>query len=507
MTMNGNLLIAGSERRGSNGNFHGIAAATGEPLPVSFGGATSEDVEYAASQAWDAFSVYRETELDRRAEFLDTIAEEVESIGDDLIVRAMAETGLSRARLEGERARTLGQLRLFAREVRDGRFQELRFDRADPSRKPLPKPDLRLRNVPLGPVAVFGASNFPLAFSVAGGDTASALAAGCPVVVKAHSAHPGTSELVGRAVQRAVARAGLHPGTFCLLFDTGFEVGQKLVADPRIRAVGFTGSRRGGTALMEIASRRKQPIPVYAEMSSINPVILFPGALKKRAVDIASTFVESLVLGAGQFCTNPGLLLAVDGEGLDVFVDTAAKLLPQIDAQAMLTPSIAKAYCDGVAKLKAHAEVRAVASGKAGSQFEGTAALFETSADAFLAYHELQDEVFGAAGLVVRCKDLKQLEQVLDALDGQLTIALQISEEDESLARGLVPKLELLAGRLLVNGFGTGVEVSPAMVHGGPYPATADGRSTSVGTLSIYRFLRPVSYQDFAVALLPAALR
>ncbi len=507
MTIIGNLLIAGSEKRGTNGEFHGIEAATGNLLPVSFGGATPEDVERAASEAWAAFQLYRATDLESRAAFLETIAQEVESIGDVLIVRAMAETGLPRGRLEGERARTLGQLRLFAKEVRDGRFQELRFDGADPSRKPVPKPDLRLRNVPLGPVAVFGASNFPLAFSVAGGDTASALAAGCPVVVKAHSAHPGTSELVGRAVQRAVARANLHPGTFSLIFDTGFEAGQQLVADPRIRAVGFTGSRRGGTALMEIASRRKQPIPVYAEMSSINPVILFPDALKNRAREIASAFVASLILGAGQFCTNPGLLLAVDGADLDTFTQTAAELLPEISAQPMLTPSIAKAYCDGVARLEQHPEVRSIASGKTGSAYEGAAALFETSAESFLAHHELQDEVFGAAGLIVRCRNLTQLNEVVDALEGQLTVALYIDDGDQDAVTSLIPKLELLAGRLLVNGFGTGVEVSPAMVHGGPFPATSDGRSTSVGTLAIYRFLRPVSYQDFPAALLPAPLR
>ncbi len=507
MSINGNLLIAGTERRGSNGEFQGIEAATGNPLPTSFGGASTADVEQAAAQAWEAFATYRETNLDRRAAFIEKIADEVEAIGDELVVRAMAETGLARGRLEAERARTTGQLRLFAREVRDGRFQELRFDTGDASRKPIPKPDLRLRNIPVGPVAVFGASNFPLAFSVAGGDTASALAAGCPVVVKAHSAHPGTSELVGRAVQRAVASAGLHPGTFSLLFDAGFEVGQRLVADHRIRAVGFTGSRRGGTALMEIASKRRQPIPVYAEMSSINPAILFPGALKHGATGIAKAFVESLILGAGQFCTNPGLLLAVEGKDLDAFVARAAQLLPEANPQAMLTPGIAKAYGNGVARLQRHPEVRTVATGKSGSEFEGTAALFETSAAALLAHHELQDEVFGAAGLVVRCKDLGELETVLDALEGQLTVALYATDADADDARRLIPKLEMLAGRLLVNGFGTGVEVSPAMVHGGPYPATADGRSTSVGTLAIYRFLRPVSYQDFTSALLPEALR
>ncbi len=507
MTINGSLLVAGSEKRGTRGEFYGVEAATGTALPVSFGGASGEDVEEATRLAWEAFASYRETDLETRAAFLETIASEIEAIGDELIVRAMAETGLPRGRLEGERARTMGQLRLFAKEVREGRFQELRFDGADPSRKPVPKPDLRLRNVALGPVAVFGASNFPLAFSVAGGDTASALAAGCPVVVKAHSAHPGTSELVGRAVQRAVAKAGLHAGTFALLFDTGFEVGQKLVADARIRAVGFTGSRRGGTALMKISSERKQPIPVYAEMSSINPVIFFPNALKSRAAEIATAFVGSLVLGAGQFCTNPGLILALDSEGLDTFIAKTRELLPDVGAQTMLTGSIAKAFCDGVARLEKHPEVRLIANGKQGSEFEGTAALFETTAAAFLAHHELQDEVFGAAGLIVRCRDLAELERVLDGLEGQLTVALHIASEDEPDAKRLVPKLEMLAGRLLVNGFGTGVEVSPAMVHGGPYPATADGRSTSVGTLAIYRFLRPVSYQDFTSNLLPPPLR
>jgi NADP-dependent aldehyde dehydrogenase len=507
MTINGNLLIEGADTRGSNGDFSGIEAATGAPLPVSFGGASPADVEQATRLAFEAFDTYRETDLETRATFLEAIASEIEAIGDELIVRAMAETGLPRGRLEGERARTTGQLRLFAAEVRQGRFQELRFDAADPSRKPVPKPDLRLRNIPVGPVAVFGASNFPLAFSVAGGDTASAFAAGCPVVVKAHSAHPGTSELVGRAVQAAVAKAGLPAGTFALLFDTGFEVGQRLVADPRIRAVGFTGSRRGGTALMKIASERKQPIPVYAEMSSINPVILFSNALANRAEQMASSFVSSLALGAGQFCTNPGLIIAVDGEGLNAFIARARDLLPETGAQTMLTPSIANAFREGVGRLEQHAQVSMLAKGKTGGEYDGVAALFETSAASLLEHEELQDEVFGAAGLIVRCRDVAELVRVIDALEGQLTVALFIDDGDLVDAGRLVPKLEMLAGRLLVNEFGTGVEVSPAMVHGGPYPATADGRSTSVGTLAIYRFLRPVSYQDFPEGILPKPLR
>ncbi len=367
----------------------------------------------------------------------------------------MAESGLPRGRLEGERGRTVGQLRLFAAEVRAGRFQDLRFDAADPERKPAPKPDLRLRNIAIGPVAVFGASNFPLAFSVAGGDTASALAAGCPVIVKAHSAHPGTSALVGRAVQKAVAASGMPEGTFSMLYDSGLEIGQALVADPRIRAVGFTGSRAGGLALMDIAARRKQPIPVYAEMSSINPVLLFPHALAARGQAIGKAFAGSLTLGAGQFCTNPGLLLAVDGPGLQSFLDAAGEALSAIPAQTMLTAGISKAYATNRAKLAEHEAVSLVAEGLEGDASQGRAALFVTSAAQFLADHALQDEVFGATGLVVRCADLRELEQVLDALEGQLTIALHIDEADEADARRLLPTLELLAGRILVNGFGT----------------------------------------------------
>jgi NADP-dependent aldehyde dehydrogenase len=506
MTLTGELLIGGTARRGAGGAIQGFEAATGAPLPVTFSGATAGDVNEATRLAWDAFPIYRETALEARAAFLETIAQNILDIGDSLIERAMAESGLPRGRLEGERGRTVGQLRLFAAEVRAGDFQSLRFDAPDPERKPAPKPDLRLRNIAVGPVAVFGASNFPLAFSVAGGDTASALAAGCPVVVKAHSAHPGTSELVGRAVQKAVADCGLPVGTFALLFDEDRAIGQALVADPRIRAVGFTGSRAGGTALMQIAANREVPIPVYAEMSSINPVILFEHALAKRGAAIGKAFAGSLTLGAGQFCTNPGLIIAIDGPGLEAFIAAAREALTAIPAQTMLTSGISKAYLSGVAKLASHAEVTTVAQGLEGGATQGRAALFSTSAEAFLAHRELQDEVFGAAGLIIRCRDTDELDRVIDALEGQLTAALHIDEADHQAARRLLPKLELLAGRLLVNGFGTGVEVSPAMVHGGPYPATSDGRTTSVGTLAIYRFLRPVSYQDMPRDLLPAAL-
>jgi NADP-dependent aldehyde dehydrogenase len=507
MTLSGDLLIGGANVRGAAATFAAINPANGSPMEPSFAGATREQVEKATTLAWGAFPVYKETSLEDRARFLEAVAEGILALGDELVLRAINETGLPRGRIEGERARTVGQLRLFAKEVRDGVFQELRFDPADADRKPVAKPDLRLRNIALGPVAVFGASNFPLAFSVAGGDTASALAAGCPVIVKAHSAHPGTSALVGKAVVDAVAACGLPSGTFALLFDAGFEVGQTLVADHRVRAVGFTGSRRGGTALMKIASERKQPIPVYAEMSSINPVILYPNALLSRGAGIGRSFAASLTLGAGQFCTNPGLIIAIEGAGLDAFIESAAAALSEAPAQTMLTGGICEAYRKGVARLSSSSSVSQVSAGKNGTAHQASAALFETTATAFLADPELQEEVFGAAGLIVRCRDDGELRRVVESLEGQLTIALHVDVKDVDVASQMIPQLELLAGRLLVNGFGTGVEVSPAMVHGGPYPATSDGRSTSVGTLAIYRFLRPVSYQDFPVGLLPAPLK
>jgi NADP-dependent aldehyde dehydrogenase len=507
MTLSGDLLIGGANVRGASATFSAINPADGSSMEPTFAGASKVQVEQATALAWEAFPLYKETPLEDRARFLEAIADGIIAIGDDLILRAIDETGLPRARIEGERARTVGQLRLFANVVREGKFQELRFDPADASRKPVAKPDLRLRNIALGPVAVFGASNFPLAFSVAGGDTASALAAGCPVVVKAHSAHPGTSALVGKAVMDAVAACGLPPGTFALLFDAGFEVGQGLVADHRIRAVGFTGSRRGGTALMKIASERKQPIPVYAEMSSINPVILYPNALRNRASEIGTSFASALTLGAGQFCTNPGLIIAVDGPGLDAFIDSATAAISEAQAQTMLTGGICEAYRKGVARLSSSSSVSRVAAGKDGTSHQAAAALFETTATAFLGNPDLQEEVFGASGLIVRCKDEAELRAVVESLEGQLTIALHVDAGDIAAASSIIPQLELLAGRLLVNGFGTGVEVSPAMVHGGPYPATSDGRSTSVGTLAIYRFLRPVSYQDFPAELLPEPLR
>ncbi len=507
MTLRGENLIGAEARRGTEPAFRAVEAATGEALEPDFPGASQSDLDRACALAEAAFDSYRETDPETRAGFLEAIAENILAIGDDLVIRCMAETGLPRPRIEGERARTAGQLRLFASVVRDGSYVAARIDPALPDRKPLPRPDLRLRRIAVGPVAVFGASNFPLAFSVAGGDTASALAAGCPVIVKAHPAHPGTSELVGRAVRKAVASCGLPEGTFSLLFDAGQSIGQALVADPRIAAVGFTGSRRGGTALMAIAARRPTPIPVYAEMSSINPVLLFPAALAERGAAIGRAFAASLILGAGQFCTNPGLILALPGPGLDAFQEAAAAALRESPAATMLTPGIHRAYREGVARVAAHTAVTRLAEGPEGSPMQGRAALFATDSDAFLADPALQEEMFGASALVVRCPDFAAMRAVLEHLEGQLTASLHLAPADHAEARDLLPLLERRVGRILVNGFGTGVEVAHAMVHGGPYPATSDGRTTSVGSLAIDRFLRPVSYQDVPDALLPAALQ
>lgn len=508
MTITGKMLIGSRSVHGQNAGFNGFNPASAEMLEPSFSGAGEAEVQQACALAAAAFDSYRESAPEQRAHFLDKIAENILALGSDLIDRAAAETGLARGRLEGERARTVAQLRLFSEVVRSGDWLGLRIDRAMPDRKPAPRSDLRLRHIGIGPVAVFGASNFPLAFSVAGGDTASALAAGCPVVVRAHSAHPGTSELVGRAVQMAVAESGLHEGVFSMLSGAGIQLGADLVADPRIKAVGFTGSRAGGLALMHIAASRHEPVPVYAEMSSINPVILLPAALCARADAIGKDFAASLALGAGQFCTNPGLVLALDGSGVDAFMAAATAAVKASAAMTMLTPAIHAAYRDQIERLSQHAALQNAAQGQPNTgpnQCEVN--LFSVDASAFLADASLQHEIFGAASIVVRCANFTVLQDVIARLEGQLTATLQMNEEDLPLARALLPQLEAKVGRILVNGFPTGVEVGHAMVHGGPFPASSDPRSTSVGSLAIERFLRPVCYQDFPDALLPEPLK
>ncbi|MDG2534496.1 aldehyde dehydrogenase (NADP(+)) [Sphingomonas sp. HITSZ_GF] len=507
MALTGELFIA-SKRVGHDGpGFQAVAASTGTPLEPSFTLATKADVEAATAAAEAAFPVYSALPREQRAAFLEAIADEIDALGETLTERAMQESGLPHARLTGERGRTSGQLRLFAKELRLGEYLRARIDHAIPDRQPAPKPDLRLRMIPLGPVAVFGASNFPLAFSVAGGDTASALAAGCPVIVKGHSAHPGTSELVAGAIQRAVAKTGMPEGVFSLINGAGNEVGSALVSHPVIKAVGFTGSRGGGTALMKLAASRPVPIPVYAEMSSINPVFLLPAALEARAEALGKAYIGSLTMGAGQFCTNPGLVLALDSPALDRFLAAATEAVSGAAAQTMLTPGILKAYENGVARWASAPGLKQVARGQEGSASCGRAALFEMTGADFIADPSHAEEVFGAASLLVRCADLDELLKVVSLLEGQLTATLHLDDADTEVAAKLLPILERLAGRILANGWPTGVEVTDAQVHGGPFPSTADGRSTSVGTLAIDRFLRPVAYQDLPAALLPAELR
>ena len=506
MSITGHLLIGQSRVFGKNGQLRGLDAATGEPLSPLFGGASLDDLECACALADAAFDRYRETSPEERAVFLETIARHMLALGDTLIARCMTETGLPRGRIEGERARTISQLALFASVVREAGFMDVRIDPALANRTPQARADIRLRNIAIGPVAVFGASNFPLAFSVAGGDTASALAAGCPVIVKAHSAHPGTSELVGLAIQQAVRECNLPEGVFSLLFDSQHTISQALVADCRVKAVGFTGSQRAGVALMNIAAARPEPIPVFAEMSAINPVVLLPHALAERGAQIAAAFTASLTLGAGQFCTNPGLILAIEGPALAAFERAAIDALAACPAATMLTPQIYANYCDGVEKLRAQPYIELLGRGKPGGRFQGEAALFATNAEAFLAHPPLREEVFGASSLIVRCPDAATLLQALNALGGQLTIAVHSDPSDYPALAALLPSLEKKAGRVLLNGFGTGVEVCHAMVHGGPFPATSDSRTTSVGSMAVQRFLRPLCYQDFPQALLPPAL-
>lgn len=488
--------IIGFGRGALNGStLQGFNPATGEDLPPLYHSASVAELDQAAQLAHAAFAIYSHTTGAERARFLRRIAEGIESLVDKLIARANLETGLPEPRLRTETARTCNQLRLFADLVEEGSWVDARIDHGDRDRQPLPKPDVRSMLRPLGPVVVFGASNFPLAFSVAGGDTASALAAGCPVIFKAHPAHPGTSELVGLTVCEAVKSCELPEGVFSLLFDSGNEVGTALVKHPLIKAGGFTGSRAGGRALFDIASSRPEPIPFYAEMSSVNPVVILPGALRERSDQIAAGLHASVTLGVGQFCTNPGLVLLADNEDSDAFVKKLGELMAGTAEQPMLTSAISSCYRNGFSARMNHAAVQTI----------GESALFKTTAADFLAHPELAEELFGPSTLVVTYTD--QLVELVQALEGQLTATIHGNDEDLRANQDLIRLLETKAGRLVFNGFPTGVEVGHAMVHGGPYPATSDGRSTSVGTRAIFRFTREVCFQDFPNSALPRELQ
>ncbi len=505
MPIRGQLFI-GSERVTTPSIFVAVDAATRQPLAGEFSIATQEHVALACTLAEEAFEQFRAASLEKRASFLESCAANIGKLGDELLQRAGAETGLARGRLETERGRTMNQLNLFAGVVRQGDWLGLRIDRAQPDRKPLPRSDLRQRRIPLGPVAVFGASNFPLAFSAGGGDVASALAAGCPVVVKAHPAHPGTSELVAGAIADAVAESGLPPGIYSHLSGPGNELGAALVSHPSIQAVGFTGSRQGGLALLGLAARRLVPIPVYAEMSSINPVVILPGALRTRGSMLASAFVASLTLGVGQFCTKPGLVILIDSPEAEQFIAAAGEAVANVPSAPMLTQAIQANFDRGVERLCANSPVTQLRRGREGGG-AAVAALFSVRAADFLNVEHLAEEVFGPSSLIIRCASEAELVRVLRKLEGQLTGTLHVDRADYPFAKSLIPLLERKVGRVLVNGWPTGVEVAAAMVHGGPYPATSDARTTSVGTLAIERFLRPVCYQDLPPDLLPDELR
>jgi alpha-ketoglutaric semialdehyde dehydrogenase len=476
--------------------------------PTEFEEASAAHVETALEAAAGAAHEYRRASPAQRAAFLDRIAEEIEGVGDLLDV-AHAETALPPERLAGERARTTGQLRLFANLVREGSWVEARIDRALPDRRPLPKPDIRRMLIPIGPVAVFAASNFPLAFSVAGGDTASALAAGCPVVVKAHPAHPATSERAGHAVVKAAAAAGMPPGVFSLIQSTRNDIAIALVQHRHTKAVGFTGSLRAGRALFDAAARRPDPIPVYAEMGSVNPVFLLAGALADRAEAIAEGLATSVTLGVGQFCTNPGVVVGVASSAFDRFVQRLDALIRQAQPGTMLYPALLESYEAGVRRLSAVAgttTVRASAGG-AGQTSCALPSLFDTTAQTFLRHRELAEEVFGPSTVVVRCGSSEEMGAVARSLEGQLTATVHGGPADLVEHAWLVSILEDKAGRLIVNGFPTGVEVCASMQHGGPYPATTDSRTTSVGTAAIHRFARPVAYQNFPEPSLPPELQ
>jgi alpha-ketoglutaric semialdehyde dehydrogenase len=501
MQITGQHLINGAWISG-NETFQS-SPASGPAYAFSVG--TPADIDAAALAAEAAFPAYSALSREIRAQFLEEIAAQIDARGDQITAAGISETGLPEARLVGERGRTTGQLRLFAAHIRKLDYLNLRHDAALPVRAPLPRPDIRMMQQPIGPVAVFGASNFPLAFSVMGGDSASALAAGCPVVVKGHSAHPATGEVVARAVLAAIEKMGLPKGVFSLVQGGRRDVGEALVRHPLIRAVGFTGSLAGGRALFDLCAARPDPIPFFGELGSVNPMFVLPAALAARGAEIASGWAASLTLGAGQFCTNPGIGVVIESGQVDTFIVSIAAALEPVLPQIMLTDGIADAYRAGAARIAdagAKPVMQRPEQGRRASPY-----LYQVTGDEFLANPHLAEEVFGPLGLIIRAKDKGQMQDIARALQGQLTCTLHLDAGDTPLAQSLMPILTRKAGRILANGFPTGVEVCDAMVHGGPYPASTNFGATSVGTMSIRRWLRPIAYQNLPPELLPIELR
>lgn len=494
----GKHLIAGEwvagETTFSNAPAHG---------PVrDFSVGTPAHVDAAAKAAEEAFWSYGFSSRAERAAFLNKIADEIDARGEAITEIGTQESGLPAGRLQGERGRTVGQLRLFASHIEKGDYLDRRHDLALPDRQPLARPELRLMQRPVGPVAVFGASNFPLAFSTAGGDTASALAAGCPVLVKGHSAHPGTSDIVAQAISAAITATGVHPGVFSQIQGGNRAVGQAVVQHPLIKAVGFTGSLGGGRALFDLCATRPDPIPFFGELGSVNPMFLLPHAMQARGEAIAKGWSGSLTMGAGQFCTNPGIAVVIEGADCDAFIKTVIDALALVGAQTMLTDGIAQAYRSGRDRIRASAGVQEVLTSTCDLR-NATPFLFATTGKEWLANETLGEEIFGPLGMVVKVRDFNEMLAVAKSLHGQLTCTLHMDAADTKTARALMPILERKAGRILANGFPTGVEVCDSMVHGGPFPASTNFGATSVGTMAIRRFLRPVCYQDIPADLLP----
>lgn len=507
--LTGQNFIGFEKKASGEKKLQAFSTVLRKDLPTEFSIATAAEIEEGIGKATRAFDVYRQTSFASRADFLDAIADEIMQLGDSLVERAHQESALPEARITGERGRTVGQLKLFATLLREGSFVEAIIDTALPDRKPLPRADLRRMMLPIGPVAVFAASNFPLAFSTAGGDTASALAAGCPVVVKAHSSHLGTNELIASAIITAAQKCGMPDGVFSSLIGEGSQLGQQLVKHPQIKAVGFTGSFRGGMALLKAAvNEREEPIPVYAEMSSINPVLVLPDKIKTEPDAAAAQLGASITLGVGQFCTNPGLLFLLKDENTDGFIQKLEGVLSRVQPATMLNLTICAAYYKEREQLLSQQGVTAVITGNdASGEFKASASLAQTSAENFRRNNTLHNEVFGPTSLVVLCENEEDLKASLKALHGQLTGTLMGTAGDIRRFQSSVDLLVQRVGRLVYNGVPTGVEVSHSMMHGGPFPATTFPHFTSVGTEAIKRFLRPVCYQDCPPAFLPDALK
>ncbi len=530
-TLHGQQIIGGQLSAGSASTFHATNPATGQAIGPEFHEATIEEVDRACRLAESAFAEVRAKSAKDRAALLRAMADQIMALGDALVLRAMEETGLPRPRIEMERGRTCGQLKMFAEVIEEGSWVEARIDRAQPERQPMAKPDCRRMLIAIGPVVVFGASNFPLAFSVGGGDSASALAAGCPVVCKGHPAHPGTSEMVARACEAAVTQCGFPRGTFSLIQGASIEVGLWLVKHPSIKAVGFTGSLRGGRALFDAAAARPEPIPVYAEMGSTNPVFILPGALAERGEQIAQGLVSSVTMGVGQFCTKPGLVFLAEGSGFGVqgsgqtleaasekreggsesekFFAKAEALFGVSAAGVMLHEGIRANFEKSAARLFGvnGVQLRVKGGRGAGAGSEQKAMMFQTSAANLLAHPEIADEVFGPSTVAVTAQSRAEILQAAQALHGHLTATIHGTPADLADWKELVDILQTKVGRIIFNSWPTGVEVTHAMQHGGPYPATTDSRVTSVGSAAIDRWARPVTWQGFPSEALPAELR